>query len=76
MARKKVVSRPKVINSKKTKVKKNQKKTSKSKSRNLNAIETEDECGSSSTYKQLLKFKKVEELLYLASRIFQKEPQV
>ena len=39
-------------------------------------VETEDECGSAATYRQLLKFKKVEEILYLANRIFQKEPQV
>ena len=58
------------------KSKKNKKKTSTAKSRATKAIETEDECGSSSTFRQLLKFKKVEELLFLASRIFQKEPQV
>lgn len=76
MARQKKVSNDKGKSSKKAKLMSYKKKTSKSKSRSSNTIESEDECGSSSTYRQLLKFKKVEELLYLASRIFQKEPQV
>ena len=32
--------------------------------------------GSDSTHRQLLKFKKPEEILHLGNRLFQKEPQV
>ena len=74
------MARPKPVSS--TKANKRNKKSNKSHKSIVSAkraeksIETEDECGSSSTYRQLLKFKKVEDILYLASRIFQKEPQV
>ena len=33
-------------------------------------------CGSNSTHRQLLKFKKVDEIIYLAQRLFQREPDV
>ena len=73
------MARPKKVSNMKNKYKeskKSKKKTTSAKGRAKKVIETEDECGSSSTFRQLLKFKKVEELLFLASRIFQKEPQV
>merc|ERR1712223_1040646 len=73
MARQKKVSN---VKNKYKETKKSKKKTTSAKSRTTKVIETEDECGSTSTFRQLLKFKKVEELLFLASRIFQKEPQI
>ena len=36
----------------------------------------ENDCGLTSTHRQLLKFKTLEDILYLAKRLFQREPEV
>ena len=68
--------KPKIQSSKtKSNLEKIRKKKSKEKPTTQD-IYTNDSCGSMSTYRQLLRFKKIDEIIYLAGRLFQKEPQV
>lgn len=73
MARKKPMLQS---NRTKSKLEKRTKKNKPKESRSSQELYTNDSCGSISTYRQLLRFKKIDEMIYLAGRLFQKEPQI